>query len=110
VGTVFPQRAAVLVWTSKLPGKSEGGGETQVLTIKAASRQSGIELVGALATFGATLIGDDDGGCFVNVELGNDQRTLEVFATISDVVAQRSTRSVVASMSVAKDDAPAPTT
>jgi hypothetical protein len=94
----------------KRPGKSEGDGETQVLTIKAASRQSGIELLGALATLGATLVGDDDGGCFVSVELGNDQRTLEVFATISDVVAQRATRSVVASMSVAEDDADAPAT
>jgi hypothetical protein len=81
----------------------------ELLTIKAASRQSGVELVAALATFGATLIGDD-GGCFVTVELGNDQRKLEVFATISDVVARRATRSVVVSMSVAGDDAPASTT
>ena len=79
-------------------------GEVELLTIKAASLDSGLSLHSALRQFHPELDADETGDCIVRVELGNDKRTLEVFAAIDDFVAGRASRSAARSMSVASDE------
>jgi hypothetical protein len=75
-----------------------------MLTIKAATRDSGLALYNALQEFYPELDIDEAGECFVTVGLGSDRRVLDVFETIQGHLADRAAGAGVHSMSVALDD------
>ena len=53
----------------------------QMLSIEAATQESGLALFRALSAFCLEL-DDGQGRCFVSVELGTDRRALEVFDSL----------------------------
>jgi hypothetical protein len=75
----------------------------QMLLIEAASPESGLALCRALSSFHAQLDTDEEGRCFVRVELGNDRRSLEVFAALDVFVKTRVTETAK-SMTVSVDE------
>ena len=54
----------------------------QQLTIRAANHLAAQDLYSALAAFAPELSADDEGRCFVSVELGSDQHDLEVLDAV----------------------------
>jgi hypothetical protein len=107
-GLGYPCRTASRFSFSRRPPsidvRGKDVGEVELLSIKAASLDSGLSLHSALRQFHPELDADETGDCIVRVELGNDKRTLEVFAAIDDFVAGRASRNAVRPMSVASDE------
>ena len=60
-----------------------------MLSIEAATPESGLAIARALSSFYAQLDIDEEGRCFVTVELGNDLRSLEVFAALGTFLKTR---------------------
>lgn len=75
------------------------------LTIKAASRESAFELCSVLGQFYAELELDEGGDYLVSVELGNEQRIVEVFGAIDGLVSRRG-QDGVSSMALSVDERP----
>jgi hypothetical protein len=75
-----------------------------MLTIRAATRESGLALYNTLQEFHPELDIDEAGECFVTVDLGSDRRVLDVFDTIQEHLADRAAGVGVDSMTVALDD------
>jgi hypothetical protein len=61
----------------------------QQLTIRAANHLAAQDLYSALAAFAPELSTDDEGRCFVSVELGSDERVLEVLDAVQRFVGSR---------------------
>ena len=60
----------------------EGSGSMPVITLEAATPQSGRALCSVLSPFDPELDTDDEGKCFVSVPVSSQRQTLEVLDTI----------------------------
>ena len=76
----------------------------QQLTIRTATHLSAQALCSTLAEFRPELTTDDDGRCFVSVEIGTDRHAVEVFATIHEFVDSHPAGMVENSMVFSVDD------
>ena len=76
----------------------------QVMTIEAATPLSAQGLYSALAAFHPELVTDDEGRCYVSVQLGNDRRAAEVLDTLHEHLRSRAEDASVSSVTVALDE------
>jgi hypothetical protein len=82
----------------------EGRGELQRLTIQPATHQSAQDLCSALSDFDPELGTDGEERYFVSVELGSDQRVVEVLNVLQQFVDSRVVGAVEQSVVVALDE------
>jgi hypothetical protein len=80
----------------------EEGSEVQMLTIKAATPESGRSLYDALQQFHPELGQTESGDYYVSVGLGGDRRVLDVLDAISAYLADRA-EGTVGSMNISLD-------
>jgi hypothetical protein len=74
------------------------------LTIQAATPSSAHDLNSALSVFYPQVVTDDEGKCFVSVELGSDREVVEVLAAIQRFVDAKAVDAVKKSVVVALDE------
>ena len=60
----------------------EGSGSMRMITLEAATPESGRALCGALSPFDPEFVSGDEGKCFVSVSVSSQMETLEVLDTI----------------------------
>jgi hypothetical protein len=82
----------------------EGSGEVQRLTIQAASPLSAQGLYSALSEFSPDFTTDDEGTCFVSVDLGSDRHVVFVLDSLQRFVDSRAAGAAVNTVVVQLDD------